>query len=135
MVESNETSPLLTVETNSGEASNSRNDITSFPEIASYTAARDFFPRPIKIITLSILIASAVSFVLLLASDILVTNAPFESHWWGTRQDLEAVAAFVSLLLIHLMTHMTDAVQGSNCLFCRAHQPSCEVSNLVKLSG
>jgi len=95
MAEPTETSPLLAVENNNAEASNSHNDITSFPEIASYTAARDFFPRPIRILTTSILILSAIALVLLLASDILVANAPFQSYYWSTRQDIEAAGAFV----------------------------------------
>jgi hypothetical protein len=95
MAESNESSPLLAVETNHAEASSSRNDITSFPEITSYTAARDFFPRPIKILTISILVTSAISFIVLLAADILVAYAPLDSYY-STRQSIEAVGALVS---------------------------------------
>ena len=94
MAEPNESSPLLAVETNQTEAS-SPNDITSFPEIASYTAARDFFPRSIKILTISILVTSAISFIVLLAADILVAYAPFDSYY-STRQSIEAVGAFGS---------------------------------------
>ena len=101
MAEPSETSPLLAVESNLPEASNTQNDITSFPEIASYTAARDFFPRPIKILTTSILITSAISFIVLIVTDILIANAPFTSGYWNTRQCIEAVAAFVSLRMMH----------------------------------
>ena len=91
-----ESSPLLATGNSHAEASGSgENDITSFPEITTYTAARDFFQRPVKILTISILITSILAFIVLLASDILINSAPFKWHYYSTGQSIEAVGAFV----------------------------------------
>jgi hypothetical protein len=97
MTEPTETSPLLTIENDHIEASGSGgNNITSFPEITTYTLARDFFPRPIRILTISIVVISILAFIVLISTDLLISYAPFKWHYYTTRQSLEALIAFVS---------------------------------------
>lgn len=101
MAEATETSPLLTVENNHIEASGSGgNNITSFPEITAYTPAKDFFPRSIRILTISILVISILSFIVLISNDILISYAPFRWHPYTTGQSLEAVVAFIIIAFI-----------------------------------
>ena len=78
MAEANESSPLLATENNHDEATGSGDDITSFPEVGSYTAARDYFPRAIKVITSGSLIVSIMSFIILLTTALQIDFIFFE---------------------------------------------------------
>jgi hypothetical protein len=97
MAEVNETSPLLAVEHSDAESSNSRENITTFSEPAAHRPARDFFPRPIKFLTWSIIISSTIGFIVLVASDILIIQGPLNPFYSYPNQDIETTLLFVGI--------------------------------------
>ena len=95
MTEPTETSPLLATESNIVEDGGTGDDIVSFPGITTYSAARDFFARPSKIINLHILVTSFLSVILLVATAILLYNAPLYPQYY-TEQFISISGSFVS---------------------------------------
>lgn len=101
MAEPTESSPLLATEINHAEASGSgEGNITTFPEITTYTAVRDFYQQPVKILTTSILITSILAFIVLLAVDILINHSPLKWYHYTTVPSIEAVGAFVVIAFL-----------------------------------